>query len=46
MMRIYHSDWQSTTEKMELLKADPRKFVRKHGYLYDITVKTSWFPFL
>lgn len=56
MMRIRHSDWQKTTEKMELLKANPREFVREYGYLYKIaaevtiaestTAKRSWFPFL
>ena len=45
-MRIYHSDWQSTTEKMELLKADTRKFVCDYGTRYNIKAKTSWFSWL
>lgn len=36
-MRTYHELWQETSDKLELLKADPRKFVRKFGARYDIT---------
>lgn len=35
-MRVWHGHWKDATDEMELLLADPRKFVRKHGYLYDI----------
>lgn len=35
-MRIYHRRWKELTERMELLLRNPRKFVRKWGYLYDL----------
>lgn len=36
MMRLNHFLWQRTTEKMKLLKANPRKFVRRYGDDYNI----------
>lgn len=36
LMRTYHELWQEASEKLELLKADPRKFVREFGARYDI----------
>ncbi|KAI7843542.1 hypothetical protein COHA_002784 [Chlorella ohadii] len=35
-MRIYHRRWKELTDRMELLLRNPRKFVRKWGYLYDL----------
>lgn len=45
-MRRYHTWWKEATDKMELLLADPRKFVREHGRFYDLWTdsESSWYP--
>ena len=35
-MRRSHSSWREMAEEMELLQSNPREFVRKRGFLYDV----------
>lgn len=37
-MRTWHNGWKRVAEKMELLLANPRNFVREHGHSYDLTL--------
>lgn len=35
-MEYLQKSWKQTVERLELLEADPRKFVRVWGFLYGV----------
>ena len=44
-MRTWHRLWKSATEDLELLAANPRKFVSKRGWAFDIKPERKKFLF-
>ncbi len=44
-MRNWHQYWKDASDKLELLQANPRLFIWKHGSFYGIDTK-SLLPFM
>ena len=34
-MGLYQRYWKETREKLDLLRSNPKQFIKKHGYMYD-----------